>query len=118
MATLETQYKQYMDAHPTSKLTFKEWEKDILGKSLAQAMRNFKEKEMTSIDLHGVKHEEVLDLLDKFIWENMKKNSDSIMVITGNSEGMKKIVQDIANDHGTQAEQSFTNTGALIIPLK
>ena len=41
MATLETQYKNFLLENPESKLTFDEW-KEWLGKQLGEAIKNIK----------------------------------------------------------------------------
>lgn len=69
------------------------------------------------IDLHGVKHEDVGTKLDYFIWESMKQKLSAIKVITGNSNEMKKIVFEIANEYGFSIDDSFSNSGSLIITL-
>jgi DNA-nicking Smr family endonuclease len=72
---------------------------------------------METIDLHGVKHEEVGSMLDTFIWDNMKRKNSAVKIITGNSEDMKKIVWDIANEYNFLVDDSWTNTGVLIMNL-
>jgi len=70
-----------------------------------------------TIDLHGVKHEEVGNMLDTFIWDNMKRKTSAVKIITGNREDMKKIVWDIANEYNFLVDDSWTNTGVLIMNL-
>lgn len=70
---------------------------------------------MNSIDLHGVKHENVGSILDAFIWENMKLNKSGVKIITGNSEYMKNIVYEIAEEYGFTVAEGYFNTGELII---
>ena len=72
---------------------------------------------MTTIDLHGVKHENVRNLLDRFLWKNMMVCSSSVEVITGKSSEMKRIVSEIVAEYGYLAEDSFTNSGVMIISL-
>jgi DNA-nicking Smr family endonuclease len=72
---------------------------------------------METIDLHGVKHEEVGSMLDTFIWDNMKRKTSAVKIITGNSEDMKKIVWDIANEYNFLVDDLWTNTGVLIMNL-
>jgi hypothetical protein len=43
MATLETQYKNFLLENPNSKFTFEEW-KEWLGKQLEEALKDIKEK--------------------------------------------------------------------------
>jgi len=44
MATLETQYKNYMKIHPESKFTFEQW-KEAWGKELKEALTELQEKQ-------------------------------------------------------------------------
>jgi len=46
-----------------------------------------------SVDLHGVRHDEVASVLHKFIWKNWAYK-DALLIITGNSGIMKKVVKD------------------------
>ena len=45
----------------------------------------------------------------------MKHNASAIKVITGNSDEMRKIVYDIANEYGFSVDDSWTNSATLII---
>ena len=45
------------------------------------------------LDLHGIRHEEVAGVLHKFIWKNWAYK-DALLIITGHSGIMKKIVKD------------------------
>ena len=72
---------------------------------------------MAEIDLHGVKHEQVSNLLDRFIWDSMRRGLTSIDIITGNSEAMKTIVKDVLGEYELVAENSITNTGMLLVNL-
>lgn len=72
---------------------------------------------MNSLDLHGIKHGDVQKHLDSFIWENMKKNQKEIVVITGHSEQMKKIVIDCVLDYQMDCQEEYLNPGKIIIKL-
>lgn len=72
---------------------------------------------MNTIDLHGVRHSDVGPMMDKFIWDNMKRNSTSIDIITGNSDEMKRIVREIADEYGFEVNESFMNTAVLTMNL-
>jgi DNA-nicking Smr family endonuclease len=67
------------------------------------------------IDLHGVKHEDVGRILDTFIWEQMKRKSGGIKIITGNSPEMKKIVSQIVAEYGFIAVESYCNSASMIV---
>ena len=69
------------------------------------------------IDLHGVKHEDVKQILDKAIWESMKKKKHRLGVITGNSDDMKKIVHDVIKEYRLTAVESMFNSAETIIEL-
>lgn len=72
---------------------------------------------MNSIDLHGVKHEDVGKLLDSFLWENMQKNVKGIRIITGNSSEMKRIVNEIIEEYGFVAVEEYFNTGSICVNM-
>lgn len=72
---------------------------------------------MNTIDLHGVKHENVRGLLDTFIWDNMKRKSSAVSIITGKSNEMKRIVSEILAEYGFLAEESLTNAGVVNVSL-
>jgi len=72
---------------------------------------------MNSIDLHGVKHEDVGKLLDSFLWENMQKNVKGVRIITGNSSEMKRIVNEIIEEYGFVAVEEYFNTGSICVNM-
>jgi DNA-nicking Smr family endonuclease len=67
------------------------------------------------LDLHGTKHEDVQKLLDSFIYNNMKRKTSRVYVITGNSPEMKSIVTRIANEHGLTAVENMFNSAEILI---
>jgi DNA-nicking Smr family endonuclease len=69
------------------------------------------------IDLHGIKHEDDKQTLDKAIWECMKKKKHRLWVITGNSDDMKKIVHDVIKEYRLTAVESMFNPAETIIEL-
>lgn len=70
-----------------------------------------------TLDLHGIKHTEVSNLVDQFIWENMKSKSQEVEIITGISDQMKLIVINTINDYGVSYVEEFNNPGKLIVSL-
>jgi len=70
------------------------------------------------LDLHGIKHENVSNEVDRFIWESMVKKISEVEIVTGNSEQMKNIVRDCVKDYGFVCSEGFMNFGSLIINLK
>lgn len=69
------------------------------------------------LDLHGVKHQDVGSLLDSFIWENMKRKTSYIKIITGNSSKMKEIVYEIVEEYGFTISDDYGITNYIIINL-
>lgn len=70
---------------------------------------------MNKLDLHGIKHEDVFRTVDNFIGKHVIGNAREIFIITGNSEKMKQIVRDIAQDYKANVEDVWGNSGALRI---
>ncbi len=60
------------------------------------------------LDLHNVRHMGVQSVMDKFLGEHM---------MNGNSDNMKKVVDDVLNDYGLTSQSSPLNNGILIIKL-
>lgn len=68
-----------------------------------------------TIDLHGIKHEDVSRVLDMAIWKCMNVNKSRLNIITGNSSEMKRLVKDTANEYGLNATDSIVNPSQLLI---
>jgi len=73
---------------------------------------------LNSLDLHGVKHSDVIKVVDDFLWENMNNNSKEVEIITGLSEQMKRIVYDICDEYKMKYQEVYLNKGKLIIIVK
>jgi len=69
------------------------------------------------LDLHNVRHQDVQTKLDKFLGERMMKGTNEIRIVTGNSDNMKNVVDDVLNDYGLTSQTSPLNNGILIIKL-
>ena len=69
---------------------------------------------MKTIDLHGIRHKDVSDILCRCCSEY----DTPFIAITGNSNDMKKIVRAIAENFGLMATESIGNSGRLIIKEK
>lgn len=69
------------------------------------------------IDLHYTRHQDVQTKLDKFLGEHMMRGTNEVRVVTGNSDSMKKVVDNILEDYGLTSEPSPVNNGILIIKL-
>ena len=69
---------------------------------------------MKKIDLHGIKHRNVTNMVDTFIRQN--NNNLPIEIITGNSLDMQNIVKRIVKLYGLRMEaKSHLNLGSYII---
>ena len=69
------------------------------------------------IDLHGVRHNEVQRILDKFLAKHLYNGSNEIYIITGNSIKMKNVVDSILYDYNLSSKYTFLNKGELIVKL-
>lgn len=66
------------------------------------------------IDLHGLQHINVRNLVDSFIWDCMKSNVSNGDIITGNSDKMKEIVIDIIKEYNLDYKiGDFYNPGYI-----
>lgn len=72
---------------------------------------------MQPLDLHGVKHELVSQLVDNHIWEAQTKKLMSVQIITGNSDTMKSIVRECLKDYGMEGKEEYFNSGTLTVDL-
>jgi len=63
------------------------------------------------IDLHGVRHKDVYGLLEKPCVDD----DVPFIVITGNSDTMKKIVTQIVATFGLHTKERLGNSGRLVV---
>lgn len=70
-----------------------------------------------SLDLHGIKHVDVPREIDKFMGEHLMSGTKSVIIITGNSDMMKKIVGQTLSDYCMEYIESWFNTGEVLINL-
>ena len=69
---------------------------------------------MNILDLHGVKHRDVANLVDIFIRKN--QNNLPIEIITGNSLDMQSEVKKVIKNYGLKMDpKSYFNLGSYII---
>ena len=66
---------------------------------------------MKVIDLHGVRHRDVYGLIE----EPCTEQETPFVVITGNSDTMKKIVTQIVATFGLHTKEKMGNNGRLIV---
>ena len=72
---------------------------------------------MAVLDLHGVRHGDVTNKTDKFIGEHLLKGSAQVIIITGHSKSMKKLVSEVLKDYNLTSETSFFNNGSVNVAL-
>jgi DNA-nicking Smr family endonuclease len=66
-----------------------------------------------ALDLHGVSHEDVEDMVHRFINENWTAEQE-LHVITGHSLRMKRIVKDVLKMYDVKVEEGdLRNAGYL-----
>lgn len=70
-----------------------------------------------SLDLHGVRHANVSREVDKFIGEHLMGGSKSVIIITGNSDEMKRLVGKTLADYGMNYEEIWGNDGEVAVKL-
>ncbi len=66
---------------------------------------------METVDLHGVKHREVSDIMTKCCSEF----DTPFVVVTGKSIQMKKIVAAVAQSFGLSTRDTIDNPGRVIV---
>jgi DNA-nicking Smr family endonuclease len=71
-----------------------------------------------TLDLHGIKHEHVFQIVDQFIGHHILIQTREVSIITGHSVKMKELVEDIAKDYKATTQEEWMNPGKLILSLK
>ena len=72
---------------------------------------------MSKLDLHGIRHHEVPRKVDVFLSEHLQKGTNEVTIITGHSDHMKKIVDEVLEDYGLTSEYGFLSKAELKIKL-
>lgn len=67
----------------------------------------------TTLDLHGVSHEDVHDIVHQFINSNWKPNLE-LSIVTGYSDRMKSIVYGILRQYDLEVVTSDIRNGGKI----
>jgi len=82
-------------------------------------MRRGKNKLHTkTLDLHGVKHEDVSRRVDIFLSEHLQKGSNTVEIITGFSQKMRNIVENTLIDYHLEVIEEPMNAGRVFVRLK
>jgi DNA-nicking Smr family endonuclease len=71
----------------------------------------------SSIDLHGVKHQDAEQIIHENIWRCMSNHIPRLYVITGHSQEMKKIVINAVALYNITVVESMFNPAEMIIDL-
>lgn len=71
----------------------------------------------TSLDLHGVRHAEVSDLMDRFLYIHIVRKTSQVTIITGNSIAMKAKVNEVLSEYNLSGKEGFWNRGELKVDL-
>ena len=66
---------------------------------------------MKQLDLHGIRHSDLSNELDRFFAEGHLP----LVVITGHSKRMKELVMQIAHNYDLKTREAMANSGRLII---
>jgi len=69
------------------------------------------------LDLHGVKHEHVSKLIDNFIWDNIQRSVQQVIIVTGNSQTMKDLVTKCLSEYSLKPYNHTLNNGVMIVDL-
>lgn len=73
----------------------------------------------STIDLHGISHYKVSEVLDKKIWECMNSGKKTLKIITGNSDRMKQFCVDTIKEYGLNFQIGDPiNKGYILVFLK
>jgi hypothetical protein len=73
----------------------------------------------STIDLHGVSHYKVSEILDKKIWESMNSGKSGLKIITGNSDRMKQFSISVIKEYGFHYQIGDPiNNGYILVFLK
>ena len=70
-----------------------------------------------NLDLHGIRHAEVFQTVDKFVGGHIMSDTKCIEIVTGNSPKMKEIVSRILLEYGLTFHSPPYNKGMLIVNI-
>ena len=70
-----------------------------------------RKKQILELDLHGYKHIEVEDAVERFILNN----NLPVRIITGKSEKMRKLVLEVLDYYEFEYYTPFHNSGEIIV---
>lgn len=70
------------------------------------------------LDLHGIKHEHVYQIVDQFVGQHILAKTAEIYIITGHSQKMKELIDNVAQDYNIIIQEEWMNPGKLILDLR
>ena len=76
-----------------------------------------KDNNTPTLDLHGIRHKDVFNKIDKFIGEHLMGSTNQVFIITGHSKEMKILVGRVLDDYELYSQESVLNSGLLTIDL-
>ena len=62
---------------------------------------------MNKLDLHGVRHHKVQQVVDQFLSKHLYNSTNEVSIIIGNSDKMKKIVDNVLKDYNLKYPEFF-----------
>ena len=71
-----------------------------------------------TLDLHGVRHEQAHNMVDKFVGKHIIAKTQEVYVVTGNSKKMKEIVIRTIQDYGISGHEDWMNSGKMVLDLR
>jgi len=74
-----------------------------------------KRKSVRELDLHGIYHSDVFDIVDDFVGKCIIEDIDHFEIVTGYSERMKELVQEVLSDYKLKGFCTPYNRGKLVI---
>ena len=69
------------------------------------------------LDLHGVRHHEVQQVVDQFLTKYLYNSTNEVSIIIGNSNKMKKVVDTVLEDYNLKSEYDHMSKAKLIVKL-
>ena len=74
--------------------------------------------EQYKLDLHGIRHMDVPRAVDKFMYDNIRSDVQTLYIITGYSPVMQEIVIETIKDYGVEYTiGDYSNHGYISIKL-
>lgn len=71
-----------------------------------------------TLDLHGIKHKDIFNKIDKFIGGHLLGGiTNKVFIITGHSKEMKILVGRVLDNYELYSQESVLNNGMLAIEL-